>query len=95
MVTQLFEPDDKRRESAFLWNYSGMNIGFFVGFTLGGYFHLQAAYREFFLLSAFGNLIALGLTFYFWKILKDRDTTFMELPLQSEEIPPVGLALAP
>jgi POT family proton-dependent oligopeptide transporter len=78
MVTQLFEPDDKRRESAFLWNYSGMNIGFFVGFTLGGYLHLQAAYRELFLLSAFGNIIALGLTFYFWKILKDRDSTFAE-----------------
>ncbi len=38
MVTQLFEPDDKRRESAFLWNYSGMNIGFFIGFAMGGYF---------------------------------------------------------
>jgi len=78
MVTQLFEPDDKRRESAFLWNYSGMNIGFFVGFTIGGYFHLQQAYRELFLFSAFGNLIAFGLTLYFWKILKDRDTTFAE-----------------
>ena len=32
MVTQLFEPNDKRRETAFLWNYSGMNIGFFIGF---------------------------------------------------------------
>lgn len=78
MVTQLFEPDDKRRESAFLWNYSGMNIGFFVGFSIGGYFHLHQAYRELFLLSAFGNLIALALTFYNWKILKDRDTLFVD-----------------
>lgn len=78
MVTQLFEPDDKRRESAFLWNYSGMNIGFFVGFSIGGYFHLQHAYQQLFLLSAFGNLIALLLTFYNWKILKDRDTTFVD-----------------
>jgi len=78
MVTQLFEPDDKRRESAFLWNYSGMNIGFFVGFTIGGYFHLHQSYRELFLISAFGNLIALVLTFYNWKLLKDRDTTFVD-----------------
>lgn len=78
MVTQLFEPDDKRREAAFLWNYSGMNIGFFVGFSIGGYFHLHHAYRELFLLSGFGNLIALALTFYNWKLLKDRDTTFVD-----------------
>ena len=78
MVTQLFEPHDKRREAAFLWNYSGMNIGFFVGFAIGGYFHLHHAYRELFLLSGLGNLIALVLTLYNWKILKDRDTTFVD-----------------
>lgn len=78
MVTQLFEPDDKRREAAFLWNYSGMNIGFFVGFSIGGYFHLHQAYHELFLLSGLGNLLALALTFYNWKTLKDRDTTFVD-----------------
>ncbi|VVC75711.1 Dipeptide and tripeptide permease A [Aquicella siphonis] len=85
MVTQLFEPDDKRRESAFLWNYSGMNIGFFIGFTIGGYFHLHQAYRELFLLSAFGNLIALALTFYNWKLLKDRDTPFVDASRQEQK----------
>lgn len=79
MVTQLFEPDDKRREAAFLWNYSGMNIGFFVGFSLGGYFHLHHAYRQLFLLSSLGNLVAFGLTLFHWKILRDRDTTFIDL----------------
>lgn len=78
MVTQLFEPTDKRREAAFLWNYSGMNIGFFIGFSLGGYFDLSQGYRELFLLSGLGNLIALALTVYNWKLLKDRDTTFVE-----------------
>ena len=78
MVTQLFEPDDKRREAAFLWNYSGMNIGFFIGFSIGGYFHLNQGYHELFLLSGLGNLIALVLTLYNWKILKDRDSSFMD-----------------
>src|SRR6266480_2676651 len=32
MLTQLFTPDVPRRETAFLWNYAGMNIGFFVVF---------------------------------------------------------------
>ncbi len=84
MVTQLFEPDDKRREAAFLWNYSGMNVGFFVGFSIGGYFHLHHAYRELFLLSGFGNLIALAMTFYNWKILKDRDTVFVDAALDAK-----------
>lgn len=85
MVTQLFEPNDKRRETAFLWNYSGMNIGFFIGFSVGGYFHLHHAYRELFLLSGLGNLIALAMTFYNWKILKDRDTTFIEAAAASQK----------
>lgn len=85
MVTQLFEPDDKRREAAFLWNYSGMNVGFFIGFSIGGYFHLQNGYQELFLLSAFGNLIAFSLAIYNWKILKDRDTSFVNLDSNSQK----------
>ena len=33
MLTQRFTPEDPRREGAFLWNYAGMNVGFFVGFS--------------------------------------------------------------
>lgn len=84
MVTQLFEPDDKRREAAFLWNYSGMNVGFFVGFSLGGYFHLTHGYHTLFLLSALGNVIAMAMLFYNWKKLKDRDTSFIALPSLSQ-----------
>jgi POT family proton-dependent oligopeptide transporter len=54
-----------------------MNVGFFVGFAIGGYFHLQHNYHELFLLSGLGNLCAIALTLYNWKILKDRDTTLM------------------
>lgn len=78
MVTQLFEPNDKRREAAFLWNYSGMNIGFFIGFSIGGYFHLRHGYHELFILSALGNVVAFCLAIYNWKLLKDRHTTFIE-----------------
>lgn len=84
MVTQLFEPDDKRREAAFLWNYSGMNVGFFVGFSLGGYFHLTQGYHELFLLSALGNVIAMAMLFYNWKKLKDRDTSFVAMPATTQ-----------
>ncbi len=97
MVTQLFEPDDKRREAAFLWNYSGMNVGFFVGFSLGGYFHLNQGYHELFLLSALGNMIAMAMLFYNWKKLKDRDTSFLALPAiaqRNSRILGIGMVIA-
>lgn len=74
MVTQLFEPHDKNRESAFLWNYSGMNIGFLIGFTLSGIFQISASYSPLFLAAGVGNLIALMLVITHWSALKDKDT---------------------
>ena len=38
MLTGFFSSHDKKREKAFLWNYSGMNIGFLIGFTISGFF---------------------------------------------------------
>nr|WP_231138832.1 hypothetical protein [Francisella orientalis] len=29
MLTQQFENDDTSRETAFFWNYAGMNVGFY------------------------------------------------------------------
>lgn len=82
LLTQLFQPNDKRREAAFLWNYSGMNIGFFVGFTLSGYFQLSNNYHELFLLSSLGNLFAFVLTLFQWKSLSDLNTRFIDLAPQ-------------
>ncbi|WP_058502275.1 peptide MFS transporter [Legionella israelensis] len=76
MLTQRFKPEDSRRETAFLWNYSGMNIGFFVGFTMSGYFQLTENYQRLFLLSSIGNLIALLICLYYWHLLDDRHTAY-------------------
>lgn len=48
MLTQRFSPEDTRREGAFLMNYAGMNIGFFVGFSLSGIFQLTQNYERLF-----------------------------------------------
>lgn len=79
MLTQLFQPNDKRREAAFLWNYSGMNIGFFVGFSVSGYYQLSNSYHELFLFSSIGSFIALLLTLFKWKTLRDRSTNYVTL----------------
>lgn len=74
MLTQLFDPDDKNRETAFLWNYSGMNIGFFIGFTMSGLFQLGQNYTLLFITSGAANLVAMAIILTHWKPLKDVGT---------------------
>lgn len=79
MLTQRFEPADLRRESAFLWNYAGMNIGFFVGFAVAGHFQLTEDYRSLFLFATIGNLMAIVLAALNWKALKDIETPLLHV----------------
>ena len=74
MLTQRFEPEDERREGAFLWNYAGMNVGFFVGFTVAGHYQLDERYGSLFWFATLGNAMAIVLALFFWRALADRDT---------------------
>lgn len=79
MLTQRFAPDDQRREAAFLWNYAGMNIGFFVGFAVAGHFQLGQRYSELFWFATVGNALAIVLTLAFWRRLADLDTPLLRV----------------
>ncbi len=79
MVTQLFEPHDKNREKAFFWNYAFMNIGFFVGFSMAGYFQIKHTFNLLFILASCSNAITAFFTILFWKHLKDRHTLLTNL----------------
>ena len=61
MLTQRFTPEDPRREGAFLWNYAGMNVGFFVGFSAAGYFQATQSYSSLFIFATLGNFVAIVL----------------------------------
>src|SRR5205085_2731841 len=78
MLTQRFTPEDPRREGAFLWNYAGMNVGFFVGFSAAGYFQGTESYSSLFIFATLGNFIAIVLALLTWKTLADRNTTLLE-----------------
>ena len=80
MLTQRFKPDDVRREGAFLWNYAGMNIGFFVGFAAAGHYQLTENYSSLFIFATIGNFVAIVIAAAFWKTLADRNTTLLEEP---------------
>src|SRR5881392_3577589 len=78
MLTQRFAPEDERRESAFLWNYAGMNVGFFVGFSVAGYFQATQSYASLFIFATLGNFIAIILAVLTWRTLADRNTTLLD-----------------
>jgi POT family proton-dependent oligopeptide transporter len=78
MLTQRFTPEDPRREGAFLWNYAGMNVGFFVGFSAAGYFQATESYSSLFIFATVGNFSAIILALFNWKTLKDRNTPLLD-----------------
>jgi POT family proton-dependent oligopeptide transporter len=78
MLTQRFTPEDPRREGAFLWNYAGMNVGFFVGFSVAGYFQGTESYASLFIFATLGNFVAIVLAAFSWKTLADRNTPLLE-----------------
>src|SRR5205085_9502721 len=78
MLTQRFAPEDPRREGAFLWNYAGMNVGFFVGFTFAGYFQATENYSSLFIFATLGNFVAIALALLSWRTVADRITTLLE-----------------
>jgi POT family proton-dependent oligopeptide transporter len=80
MLTQRYAPDDTRREAAFLWNYAGMNLGFFVGFTVAGYFQATQNYHDMFLFATVGNILAIGVTLATWKSISDLNTPLLDAP---------------
>lgn len=74
MLTQQFEDDDSSRETAFFWNYAGMNIGFFIGFTVAGIYQADHSYNVLFLITTITNIIAFLLLATSWKTVADRTT---------------------
>ena len=77
MLTQRFKPDDPAREGAFLWNYAGMNVGFFIGFSVAGYFQADKNYTWMFIFATVGNILAIVLSLASWRVLADISTPLL------------------
>ncbi len=100
MLTQRFAPEDIRREGAFLWNYAGMNVGFFVGFIVAGYFQDHEDYTNMYRFATIGNLSAIILAFMNWRAIRDLSTPLLQKARQEFNLRFVGgvvimLALVP
>lgn len=87
LLSQLFHSNEvQRRETAFLWNYSGMNIGFILGFTLTGYYQLSLNYTTLFIITAANNVVALGILISQWKKMRDRNTVMSFITMRKKRI---------
>src|SRR6201997_2727560 len=79
MLTQRFTPDDPRREGAFLWNYAGMNVGFFIGIWVAGFLYDAERWGTMFTFATVGNFGAIVLAFLCWRLLTDRNTPLSQV----------------
>ena len=77
LVSQLFRSDEvEKRQTGFLWNYSGMNLGFILGFSLAGYYQIHVNYAMLFFIMAANNVLALIVLISRWKYMGDKNTVF-------------------
>jgi len=80
LIINLYQPSDKGRFLAFIWSFSGMNVGFFVGYIVSGEFGLLGKYSQLFLVSAIPAVISIFIILFAWKSLaedKDKEPLLM------------------
>jgi len=86
MLTQQFKPEDTHRETAFIWNYAGMNVGFLLGFTVAGYFQLNLDYHTLFLLTIGTNVLAIIIIAFGWKAVEDHTTPLSFITIKKPKV---------
>lgn len=85
IMIQRFKPGDSRLEVASFWVYSGMNIGFLLGNSLSGYFHLYGSYTTLFYISAVVCVFTLGLISMNWQAFNDSATELITCSVSSQK----------
>lgn len=69
LLTAVYQHDDIKREGAFLWNYSIMNVGYLLGYTLSGYYQLSNNYHQLFIWCSAFSFMAMLITLLNWRSL--------------------------
>jgi len=86
ILTQQFEKNKSHnRETAFYWVYSGMNIGFLIGYSLSGWFTHTNNYSSLFILASLSSIIAMLIFVLNWSRMKDKETPIIRLPAQKQK----------
>lgn len=65
LITQSYATHEVvERKSAFLWNYSGMNAGFLIGYVVSGFFQLNHNYATLFIYVAIFSALSASLMLF-------------------------------
>ena len=84
-ITQLFsEHEIKKRETAFLWNYSAMNFGYIFAYVISGIFESLQNYKLLFFISAISNIFPMIMILINWERFRDKKNHFISV-LKSEK----------
>ena len=86
ILTQRFSASDSRRDKAFFYSYSAMNVGFWAGYIFSGLYDSSSQYQPVFYASIITNLITLFLIMRSWSYLGDVDTPLNKLAPQTRSI---------
>ncbi|HEM1534292.1 TPA: MFS transporter [Legionella pneumophila] len=75
ILTQRFKPEDEeQRDKAFFLSYAAMNVGFFSGYILSGFYDYSNEYQELFCISIATSLITAFILLFYWSCFEDNHT---------------------
>lgn len=74
LIIQLFKPEDKRREIAFIWTFAAINIGFLSAYLLKDFIQSLTEYKFLFYSLSILSLSGITLIMFHWRKFYDRST---------------------
>jgi POT family proton-dependent oligopeptide transporter len=79
IITERFGPHDTARERVFMWNYSAMNLGNIIGYTIAGYFQILNNFHQISYINISLMFVALILSILYKKHLGDIHSNYTNL----------------
>lgn len=79
IITERFGPHDDGRERVFMWNYSAMNLGNIIGYSIAGYFQMLNNFNKISYVNIGLMFIALILSVFYKNHLKDIHSKYAQL----------------
>lgn len=76
LLHQLFRSLDAHREKSFFYSYGAMNLGFFLGFVLSGFYDALNQYNTLFYIGVLCTIFSIAATILRWKYLSLNDVFY-------------------
>ncbi|KTD35483.1 proton-dependent oligopeptide transporter (POT family) [Legionella moravica] len=95
ILTQRFKAEDEeQRDKAFFLSYAAMNVGFFAGYILSGFYDYSNEYQELFCISIITSIITAVIMMFFWSDFEDTDTPLRSItsPISRRKRELIGIA---